>query len=439
MVIPKILNTSLLVLRLTSLKFPCRVCCLCLSVIFSVNSLALGQETNNPEQWTRFRGPNGSGIVGSAEIDPNFSPERICWQARLAGAGHSSPIVHGRLVFVTSFVEPDQFWVEAFSLDSTKNAEPIWKWSTPATPHPMHRLNQVASSTPATDGERLYCLVPQADALQLVALTVNGDVAWSRDLGRWSAQHGFGVSPIVVDGTVIVMNSQETQNNRPPPGESELIALDAKSGADVWRLPIAAQRACYATPIVHEREDGSRQLLMATTGDGIAAVDLSNGQRLWNVKPLEHRTVGSPIFSGGLILANNGSGGGGNYFVTIDLTSDSPREVYRQHQSIGYVPTLICLNGLVFSCTDRGLISCWDLASGESVWNERVSSGFTSSPVSDGKNLFCVDNSGKVFVVSAEREFTKPASFPLGEDCQATPAIADGKIIFRTATQLFCF
>jgi outer membrane protein assembly factor BamB len=139
------------------------------------------------------------------------------------------------------------------------------------------------------------------------------------------------------------------------------------------------------------------------------------------------------------LICNNGSGGGGNFLVSVDAHDASHDVVYEQHRSVGYVPTLIGVNQLLFSCTDNGMISCWDSASGESRWVERVSAGFWSSPVSDGSRLYCLDKNGKMFVLEAGSEYRLITSWDFGEPSEATPAIQEGQFFVRTESQLFCF
>ena len=386
--------------------------------------------------WTRFRGPNGSGLDRSVELTTDFAKENAQWKVALAGTGHSSPIVHGGQAFVTSFAAPDNFYLQAIDVSIGKV---VWEWSAKVTPHPLHQLNSIASSTPTTDGERVYCLIPQADNVRLCAIDLQGKLVWQRDFGRWTAQHGFGVSPILVGKNVIFSNSQEPFPNLPEPGTSEVIAVSAADGSDVWRTPIDGARACYGTPIVTKAANDQEQIILATSGEGFLALDAASGKRRWSENVFRLRVVGSPIVSGDSLLGNNGSGGGGNFVVNLKLGQNKQTVAYELHRSVGYVPTLIVVDDLLFSCTDSGMISCFDLASGREHWVERISAGFWSSPVSDGRHLFCVDKKGTVFVVKASAKFEKPSSSELDETTEATPAIDNGSVLIRTAGNLFCF
>jgi outer membrane protein assembly factor BamB len=390
------------------------------------------------DDWSRFRGPNGSGVDRSAAVPVDLRPESARWRATLAGSGHSSPVTGAGCVFVTSYVqnsgEASELTLECFN-EST--GERRWQWSTPLAVHPMHRLNNPAASTPAVDDRHVYLLATEPGHLYLIAIDHQGVEAWRRDFGEWVAQHGFGTSPIVADGKVVLVNSQEPVPERPEPTASRMIAVSAADGSDVWETPLAGGRACYAVPILADQPDGSRSLIGSTFAEGIFAVDLATGRMLWKQPCFEQRIVGSPILDGSLVLGNNGSGGGGNFLVAVGLDDHAVR--YRLNQSIAYVPTLLAVDQRVYVVADNGVASCYSLDGGDPLWRQRLGDGFWSSPVSDGRNLFCVDKDGTVHVVAAKDQFELLGSFELGEPTQATPAIHNGQLLVRTARQLFCF
>jgi outer membrane protein assembly factor BamB len=405
---------------------------------FIAAALIVWQSVPGPAQeqgWARFRGPNGSGVDDSIALDTELDLKKALWQVSLAGDGNSSPIVMNDTVIACGYQSTGEFHVQALALDDGRE---LWRWSTKVDVHPMHRLNHMASSTPATDGERLFVLVPEAEHMRLHALNRQGEVEWSHDFGRWTAQHGFGMSPMICDDLVIVVNSQEPHQGLPAPGTSEVIALRVNDGEIVWRAPLSGDRACYSVPVVFR--DGQKVLLLnASTGEGLYALDVLTGKRTWNEPALSLRVVGSPVLHGNRLFANNGSGGGGNFLVGLDVTATPPKVRFEQHRAMGYVPTVIVANGLLFSPTDSGMVTCLDPETGEERWTERVSSGFWSSPVSDGRSLFCLDKDGVMHVIAADGKFEEIGRFPLGEPSKATPAIHHGHLIIRTDGHLYCF
>ncbi len=387
------------------------------------------------DDWTRFRGPNGSGVDASVELPIALDPQSAQWQTQLAGSGHSSPVVWKNNVFITSYLaDRKQLSLESIDLTAGQRS---WQWTMPLAIHPMHRLNNPAASTPAVDAQNIYLLATEPGHLYLIAISHEGQEKWRRDFGPWVAQHGFGTSPIVVDGTVVFVDSQEPAPNMPQPGASRMIAVSANDGSDVWETPLAGELACYGVPIVVENPDGGHNLIGSTLGEGVFAVDLKTGRLLWKQPCFEQRIVGSPILAGDLVLDNNGSGGGGKFLVAFDLAKRSVR--YKLEQSISYVPTLLAVRDRLYIVADNGVASCYSLNDGELVWRKRLSDGFWSSPVSDGRHVFCLDKNGKLFVVAASDTFQLVGSFDFGEPTQATPAISDGHLLVRTASKLFCF
>ena len=149
------------------------------------------------------------------------------------------------------------------------------------------------------------------------------------------------------------------------------------------------------------------------------------------------RTVASPIIVDDLVLGSNGSGGGGNYLVAVRLT-EPRQEVYRIKRQAPYVPTPVAHDGLVYMFFDRGFVSCMQAEDGTIVWSERLTSGFSGSPVLVNDKVYCMDNDGTVIVLAAGREFKELGRMPLGEPSRSTPAIAGGRMFLRSETTIVC-
>jgi outer membrane protein assembly factor BamB len=303
----------------------------------------------------------------------------------------------------------------------------------------MHRLNNPASSTPAVDSQGVYLLVYEPGHLKLFAWNHQGEPLWERDLGQWVAQHGFGASPLVVNDKVIVLNSQEPWEGLPEPAKSQLLAFETASGQALWNCDLIESKACYATPLVWQDEKGKSWLVCTTQGDGILVVDPENGQRAWNQTVFKQRTVGSPILQGNRLIANNGSGGGGNYVVSVDLASANHPTLWEVRQGAGYVPSVLEVAGKVYLFADNGIVTCVDGETGREQWKQRVSDGFWASPVTDGTRLFCPDKNGNLKILNSGSSYELLGSIPLGAPSQATPALAGGRLIVRTENKLWCF
>ncbi len=407
--------------------------------------------------WNRFRGPNGSGLDSSQPLPEKLSSENTLWKQKLAGTGHSSPIVSGDRVLVTAWDGSGQLWMQDFSLqDGTAG----WTWKSPLQPAPMHRLNSPAASTPATDGRRAFVLACESGHLLLFAIGLDkGETLWTRDFGEWKAQHGFAASPVVVDDLVVFVNSQENPDNSPGPA-GVMIAVRADTGADAWQRKLLPGKAAYAVPLVVPSTGGDSVIVNSSSSDGIYATRARDGAALWNSTALPERTVGSSILMGERVLASCGSGGGGRLMIGVDLpvpernnaapSGEAPETVSERnvpvvspalelHKNLCYVPTPIAVDGRLYLFADNGVVSCVDPGNGEYHWREKLCQGWWGSPVSDGRRIYSVDKDGVVHVIIAGETFSGDSSFPLGEASSATPALSGGRLVLRTESQLWCF
>lgn len=393
------------------------------------------------DQWPRFRGPNGSGLCTATELPTQLTPQAATWSTALPGVGHSSPVAwtdeNSTRVWLTSYDSSQSRVV--LSCFNAADGQLAWTREVPLETHPMHRLNNPASSTPAVDAHGVYLSVVEPEYLRLIAWSHAGEKLWERELGRWVAQHGYGASPITHRGKLFLLNSQEPWEGLPQPGKSQLLAVDVLSGETVWSYDLNESKACYATPLIWLDSAGAEWLVCATQGDGVLVIDPASGRRVWNEGVFQQRTVGSPILSGQRLVANNGSGGGGNYVVSIDLAAASHAPTWEVRQGAGYVPSVIEVAGQVYLFADNGIVTCLAAESGRGIWRQRLSSGFWASPVSDGRSLFCPDKDGVLWVLRAGGKFEQLGSCDLNAPTQATPAIVAGHLLVRTENRLWCF
>ncbi|HJT77747.1 MAG TPA: PQQ-binding-like beta-propeller repeat protein, partial [Gemmataceae bacterium] len=239
---------------------PLAACCLALSALAAP---AAGQE------WPRFRGPNGSGVSPTA-VPTRWTERDFRWKVPLPGVGHSSPVLWGGRVFVTSAEEETgkRFLVCLRAEDGKQ----LWSRTFPGARSAKHPDNSYASATPAVDERHVYVCWGTPEELLVVALDHDGKEAWRRDLGGFHGGHGFGASPITWDGLVIVPNDQD--------GNSALFALDRNTGAVRWKVP-RHSRATYTTPCVYQPEGRPAELIFANYEHGISALDPRTGRVDW--------------------------------------------------------------------------------------------------------------------------------------------------------------
>ena len=264
--------------------------------------------------WPRFRGPNGTGVSTDKDVPVQWSDkDGVLWKVPIPGRGNSSPIVWGDRLFVQSAADDGaERWLFCLNANS---GEVIWKKTAPGSAAHTHPKNTLSSSTPATDGERVYAVFwdgkeYELDRLRLQAARRSG----LRDLGSYESEHGAGVSPMVYDGRVYVADDQGASQNYDTTALSTVMAFNAKDGTDAWKASRKSFRASYSTPFILEAEKGKPELIVASTA-GVTSYNPAGGAENWNyvwsfpTHPL--RTVASPIAAAGLVIANAGEGGQG--------------------------------------------------------------------------------------------------------------------------------
>lgn len=381
----------------------------------------------NAQEWTRFRGPNGTGISEVYQFPPSWQPDSFIWQTDLPGLGHSSPVVWGDKIFLTSATEDGRTrWLLCLSLDTGKL---LWKQEFAGESYHIHRQNSFATSTPAVDDQRIYTLVVSPHQYKVVAHFHNGSAAWEKELGTFAAQHGFGTSPIVHNGMVIVPNDQD--------GTSFIVALDAATGREIWRLPRTAVNAAYSTPCVRQLAGDETELIFCSEAHGISAVNAATGKLNWELPVFEKRAVSSPLLVDDLVFGSCGSGGGGSLFIGIRPgSSNKPEVAVRLDRQIPYVPTAVARDDLLFLWTDTGIVSCIELPDGQLLWQKRVGGNFNASPIRAKDHLYAVSVEGDIVCLAADREYAELGRTPLDDVCRSTPAIVAGKMLVRTQSKL---
>ncbi|MDZ4820100.1 MAG: PQQ-binding-like beta-propeller repeat protein [Planctomycetota bacterium] len=398
------------------------------SIICLLLGLAAVCSPSHAQEWTRFRGPNGTGQSDAANIPTTWTQDEVNWKLDLPGVGQSSPVLWGNKLFVTS-ADASTGTQSIFCVDAT-NGKLLWQRDFKFKPHRVHTQNTLASSTPCCDANRVYMAWGGPDEFVLLALDHEGKDQWRIDLGKYISQHGFGTSPIVHDDTVFITNEQD--------GPSFVIAVDAGTGKERWKVPrknVDQQNASYATPMIYDR-NGQTELIINSWAHGVSSLDPGTGRTNWEIPVFERRPVGSPILANGLILGNCGEGGGSNSVIAVrppDAQSAKPEVAFEIGKtSAPYVPTLIEHDKHIFLWGDRGIVTCIDSTDGKVVWRERVGGNYSSSPIRIGERIFNVSSDGEVTVLAASSEFKVLGRTALNDATRSTLAVANGTLYLRT-------
>jgi outer membrane protein assembly factor BamB len=404
--------------------------------LFAFLALPLIGSLAHASDWPRFRGPNGAGIAADKEVPVKWTTENILWKTAIPGVGHSSPIVHGGRVFLqSSSTDGKERWL--LSLDAVKG-DILWKTPAPGHKARIHPRNSLASSTPATDGKRVYAVFWDGKEMHLGAYDSKaGKPIWEKNLGGFKSQHGVGHSPMLLDGKVILADDQD--------GSSRLFAFDARNGEKAWEVERKAFRTCYSTPFVRVRAGGDKELIVASTA-GITGYNPADGKANWSYTwtfaraPL--RTVASPIAANGLVFANSGDGAGDRHLIAVKLGErgdvSGTNLAWENRKSFPYVPCLLAKGDHLYSVTDKGMATCHIAATGEEVWSERLGKAFTASPILVDGKVYAAAEDGSVYVFEAAPKFKLLAQNTIGESISSTPAVADNHLFIRGDKHLFC-
>lgn len=402
---------------------------------FAICLLCMLHATVDAQEWSRFRGPNGTG-VGKLEVPPvKWTDADYKWQAELPGVGNSSPVLWGNKLFLMSGnAETATRHLLCFNSES---GELLWDREFESAWHKLNGRNTFGSSTPAVDDKHVYFAWSDPSATLLKAFDHDGNEVWSLNLGTWISQHGFGTSPMIYKNMVILFNSQQHDNvpAGQEPGDSKMMAFDRDTGRGIWSTPLRATRVCYGVPCIYVNEEGEDELIDFNTGNGVFSLNPMTGELNWEVPAFTMRTVASPVIAEGLILGSTGSGGGGNYLAAI-RPGKKGEVAYQVKPNGNYVPTPITYEDMVFILGDKGIVTCFDAESGKVHWRERISTGFESSPVRVADKIYATDEKGTLYVIAASKDFHLLAENDLGEECRSTIAIANNNMYIRTNSKL---
>lgn len=401
----------------------------CLALVIAAYALPA-----RAQDWTRFRGPNGTGVSDADTVPAEWTEQDYNWRIALPGIGHSSPVVWGDKIFLISAFDDTATRLVVCLRASDGQIE--WERKYPSTPHTKHQLNSFASSTPCVDEERVYVTWTAPEEFTLLALDHDGNEIWRRNLGPYVSQHSGGASPVVYGDLLIMANEQGDETFQ---GKSSLIALDRHTGEPRWTVDRRTKVVAYSTPCVYRPLGQPEQLIFTSQAHGISSIDPANGSVNWELDVFDKRSVSSPVIAGGVIFGTCGSGGGGGYVAAVRPPAgkrDAPELAYKVKESAPYCPTLVAYDDLLFLWSDDGIVSCLEVASGKRVGRLRVSGNYYGSPVCVGGRLYCISEDGEAVVVSASKNLKLLARNPLGEESRSTPAVADGRMYLRTFSHL---
>ena len=439
-----------------------------MNITISLSALALAVPLNAADNWPQFRGPGAMGVSTNPDLPDIWSAtENVLWKRDLAGRGWSSPVVWGKRVFITTVVnegkseEPRKglyfggnrlristsihHWkVVCLNLDSGKV---LWeKTARTGKPlGPIHLKNSYASETPITDGERVYAYFGNHG---LYCYSVEGKQLWKKEWPAYKTRYGWGLaaSPVLHKGRLYIVNDNSEQ--------SFLVALDAKTGKQIWRVERKDEKSNWSTPFIWENKLRTEIITPGTRKN--RAYDL-DGKLLYQFGGNSSITIATPYAKFGLLYVTSGYVGDRRKPMfairpgakgDISLESDEDKNEYVawcQRRAGPYNPSTIVYGDLMYVLLDRGLVACHEAKTGKHVYGpERIVPGggaFTSSPWAYNGKVFFLDENGVTYVLQAGHKFKllRPNRLNVKKDmCMATPAMAGDKLLIRTDASVYC-
>lgn len=411
-------------------------------------SIAHGDEGR---QWGQFHGAAGLGVAGGGVLPDSWNEQDYRWTVELEAEDVGSPVMDEQQVFLLdTATQPDGTkTIDLVAID-LETGELNWRQPHPLVDRRRHRRNTAASTTPVIAGDKVFFAYGDAEGAYVQAYSTSGDPLWSRSLGRWTGHHGFGTSPMVFGSKLILFNSQQADKleNGQVAGQSQMMALDVATGEDVWTTRLDTTRPCYGVPAIYQRDGGEGvEVIAANTGNGMFGLDLASGNMKWSLGVFDKRSCSSPLIvtglpGGDLAIGSSGSGGGGNVLSAVRIPQADgglPTEAFRISKMAPYVPTSVAKGHLLFTISDSGIASCFDLNDeGVRLWSERLGGNFGASPIVVGNKLLMISLDGTAHITEVsgvKRPFTQ---FELGGPVGATPGFATDRLVLRVGSKVRC-
>ncbi len=396
------------------------------------------------EDWPGWRGPRGDGTSTETGLPVKWSNEdNVAWKTPIPGIGHSSPIVFGDRVFVTTCVEEGdgkEGHRRLLCLDR-RNGKVLWEKSVFRSKfEKKHNLNSFASATPATDGKHVYVAFLDYPYMRVVCYDVDGNECWRVTPGKLLSQHGFCSSPVLHRNLVILNGDQDA--------EAYLVALDKETGKEVWRADRPNRTRSYCTPILIQTPGRPGVTQMVLSGSKcVTGYDADSGKLLWIHDGPTEQYVASLVYLDGVLFLTTGF----PEFHLMGLSPDGSGNITKSkfvlwhipHKDNGpkgasYVPSPLAYDGHFFVVSDPGLLGCIEAQTGKRLWKEQLGRHHSASGVLADGRFYFPDDAGVTWVLKAGSTFEVLAKNPLNEPVYASPAVSHGQIFLRGTQHLYC-
>ena len=385
-------------------------------------------EGEGARYWPRWRGPSGQGLVTGENYPDTWSAtQNVIWRTVVPGRGHSSPIVWGDQIFLTTATRGGR----TLSILSYRRSDGrlLWETKAPGTfiEH-AHQKNTQASATPTTDGERVYV---SFGSRGIMAVDLEGKLLWHREIGKIKNYHGSAGSPLLYQDKIILYHDQR--------GGAFVAAFDTRNGEPVWQTKRRASIG-WGTPIAIRV--GDHDELIVSSQRTVNSYDPGTGRELWSCAGNQFEVIPTPAVGAGLIFCASGRAG-----PTLAIRPGGSGDVTDTHvawkttRGSPFVPSPLVAGNYLYTINDMtSIVTCFEATTGQLMWQERLGrprrEGFSASPIAVDGKLFLTNDDGKTFVLKAGPKFELFHINDIGTRTLASPALVDGRWYVRTEREL---
>ncbi len=384
------------------------------------------------EDWPGWRGPRGDGISLEKDVPAKWDAStNILWKTAVPGAGHASPIVWGDRVFtVTAIPEKEERVLLCFD---RKSGEIVWQQTVLRAPLERKQSeNSFASSTPATDGEKVYVSFLDVNDVVAAAYDFSSRQLWLVRPGTFNSPHGFCSSPVLYKDKVILNCSSK--------GDSCVVAVSRDDGRTIWKIPLENKTLSYSTPFIHQM--AGRIQMVFCGNKNVAGYNPDDGSLLWIIDGPSEEFLATPAYSekAGLVFISSSF----PQRHLLAIKPDGSGNVTQSHipwrttEGVPSVPSPIVEGDYLLTVNNSSdLAFCCEAATGKVLWQEKLGRHH-SSPVSANGLVYFLNDDGVVNVIKPGVKFERVAQNETGEKTYSSLAISQGRIFLRGDKHLFC-
>ncbi len=377
--------------------------------------------------WPWWRGPQRNGHTHpNCKLPTKFSDKDSRWSAPLPSRGHSSPVIVGDAIYLTTADEQ----ADTQSVLALEKASGKIRWTKQLSqggfPEANHPKNTEATPTIACDGQRVIASFFHHKGIHVSALGLDGQPIWQVRVGDFNPkryEYGYAPSPVFYRQLVIIAGEHD--------GDSYLVALERATGKEVWRTPRPASIS-FSTPSIGHV--AGRDQLMMSGQEVVAAYDPATGVPLWQAPGTTYATCGTMVWSGDIALAS----GGYPKAETVAVRADGSKQVLWKNPQKCYEQSMIVVGhqgqDYLYALTDNGVAFCWRVSDGKEMWKERLRGPVSASPIVAANNIYWANEAGTMYVFAADpSQFRLIAENRVGEEAMASPAVSGNQLFLRVA------